>query len=133
MRFIYTVLFLLAGILSTAQILTPAKWVYSISNDSPAVGEEIELIFSATIEKNWYLYSNEFPCEDGPIKTTITLKPHPGYKLVGSLRPINPVEKHDKIFECDVKIFVGAGEIRQKIKILKANAEIAGESEYEVC
>lgn len=104
-----------------------------MSNPSPSVGDEVDLVFTASIDKNWYLYSNEFPCEDGPNKTTITFKPNASYQLVGNLRAIKPIAKHDDIFDCDVKIFKGTGEFRQKIKILKVALAIAGESEYQVC
>lgn len=133
MRLITLLFFVLSGFLSFGQILTPAKWTFSSSNPSPSVGDEIELVFKASIDKNWYLYSNEFTCEDGPFKTSINFKTHPSYQLVGKLRAINPLPKHDPIFDCDVKIFKGTGEFRQKIKILKPDLTIGGESEYQVC
>ncbi|MEJ0055162.1 MAG: protein-disulfide reductase DsbD domain-containing protein [Bacteroidota bacterium] len=133
MRLLHTLLFVLIGFISFGQILTPAKWSYSASNQAPAVGDEIDLIFSATIEDNWYLYSSEFPCEDGPIKTTVTFKPHASYKLVGGLKAINPLAKHDDVFDCDVKIFKHKGEFRQKIKVLNASLVIDGEAEYQTC
>jgi thiol:disulfide interchange protein len=125
-------LLLFSTCLSQAQILTPAKWTYSTSVQSAKVGDEIELIFKATIDKDWYLYSSEFPCED-PMKTTFNLVPDPSYKLVGAVVPINPIDKHDEIFECEVKIFKKTGEFRQKIKILATPLKLWGESEYQVC
>ena len=133
MRFIALLFFLTTGFLSMAQILTPARWTYSASNPAPSVGEEIELIFKVNIDKDWYLYASEFPCEDGPIKTTINFKPHPSFNLAGKLRDINAIDKHDKIFDCDIKIFRGIGEFRQKIKILKSNLTLSGDYEYQVC
>src|SRR5436190_4912880 len=132
MRFAASLLFLLTGFLASGQILTPAKWTLSVSNPSPKTGEEVELIFKVAIQKNWYLYSNEFACEDGPMKTAISFKSNPGYQLVGGLKAVNPIEKHDAIFECDVKIFKGTGEFRQKIKILKPGLIVTGEYEYQV-
>ncbi len=117
---------------ASAQVLQPAKWSYSTSVTEAKVGDEIELIFTATIDKDWYLYSSEFPCED-PIKTSFGLVPHSSYQLVGSLVPVNPIDKYDDIFECDVKIFKKTGEFRQKIKILASPLKIAGESDYQVC
>lgn len=116
-----------------AQVLTPAKWTYETSVNEAKTGDEIELIFKASIDKEWYLYSSEFPCEDGPIKTSFNLVPHPSYQLVGNLVPINPVDKYDDIFECDVKIFKKTAEFRQKIKILSTPLSIKGESDYQVC
>lgn len=116
-----------------AQILNPAKWTYESSVKEAKTGDEIELIFKATIDKDWYLYSSEFKCEDGPIKTSFNLVPHPSFQLVGNVVPVNPVDKYDDIFECDVKIFKKTGEFRQKIKILSSAISIKGESDYQVC
>jgi thiol:disulfide interchange protein len=133
MRFGALVLFLFSGFLTTGQILAPAKWTFSTSASAPKTGDEIELIFSVSIQKNWYLYSNEFVCEDGPMRTAITFKANPGYELVGSLKAVNPIVKHDAIFECDVKIFKGTAEFRQRIRILKPELTVSGEYEYQVC
>lgn len=124
---------LFSTIFSQAQILTPAKWTYSTSVQSAKVGDEIELIFKATIDKEWYLYSSEFPCEDGPIKTSFNFVLHNSYQLVGNVIPINPLDKYDENFECDVKIFKKTGEFRQKIKILASPLKLSGESDYQVC
>ncbi len=117
-----------------AQILTPAKWGSPAFNKNDlTVGAEAELIFTATIEKDWYLYSSEFPCEDGPIKTSILFEKHPSYELVGSLVAINPIDKHDDIFDCDVKIFKKHAEFRQRIRIKQPAVVINGEYDYQVC
>ena len=133
MRLLTLLFFFLSGFASVGQILHPAKWTYTVSNSVPQTGDEIDLVFSVSIEKNWYLYSNEFVCEDGPTKTEINFKPHPSYQLVGKLQAIHPIEKHDPIFECDIKIFKGTGEFRQKIKILQKDLLVTGEYEYQVC
>ena len=117
----------------SAQVLNPAKWSTSTTTENAKTGDELDLIFKATIDNSWYLYSSEFDCEDGPIKTTFTFKPDASYKLIGKLEAINPIDKHDKIFECDVKIFKGAAEFRQRIKVLAANLKVEGEYEYQVC
>ncbi|MFM7486015.1 MAG: LptF/LptG family permease [Cytophagales bacterium] len=133
MRFFAFGLIFIANTLCTAQVLTPAKWNYSTSAQTVKVGDEIDLIFNATIDNNWYLYSSEFNCEDGPIKTSFSFTPDASYQLVGSLRAINPIDKHDKIFECDVKIFKKTAEFRQRVKVLSKNLKIIGEFEYQVC
>lgn len=126
-------LLLIVCVSSYAQILQPASWITSSSSRTPSVGEEIDLVFQATIDKNWYLYSSEFPCEDGPIKTSFTFKPNSSYQLVGGVQAIKPIDKYDDVFECDVKIFKGKGEFRQRVKVLTANLKIEGEYEYQVC
>jgi thiol:disulfide interchange protein DsbD len=119
--------------ISNSQVLKPAKWSTATSATSVKAGETIELIFTAKIDNNWYLYSSQFDCEDGPIKTSFTFVPDKSYQLVGDIVPINPIDKHDKIFECDVKIFKGSAEFRQKVKVLSAPLKISGTYEYQVC
>ncbi len=133
MRFTAILFFLFGSFFSTGQILTPAKWMYSASPAKVKVGDEIDLIFKVSIDKNWYLYASDFICDDGPNKTVINFKPHPSYQLIGKLRDINPVDKHDAIFDCDIRIFKGTGEFRQKIKILNSTLDIKGDYEYQVC
>src|SRR6478736_3681982 len=123
----------LGALTLSAQILHPANWSSSVSANQAKVGDELTLIFQATIDKDWYLYSSEFTCEDGPIKTAFTFKPNASFKLIGKIEPVGAVDKHDEIFECDVKIFKKTGEFRQKVKVLSANLKIEGEYEYQVC
>ncbi|MFM8914014.1 MAG: LptF/LptG family permease [Flammeovirgaceae bacterium] len=122
-----------ASSVCTAQVLAPAKWNYSTAAQSVKIGEQVDLVFNATIDKNWYLYSSEFDCENGPIKMTFSFVPDPSYRLVGKVQPVNPIDKHDKIFECDLKIFKKTAEFRQRIKVLSNKIKIAGEFEYQVC
>jgi thiol:disulfide interchange protein len=133
MRVVLLSLLFLFSLVVSAQVLNPVKWSYDTSVKEAKVGDEIELIFKAAIDKDWYLYSSDFPCEDGPIKTTFTLQPHASYSLVGGIVPVNPIDKYDDIFECEVKVFKKTGEFRQKIKILGSNLVLKGESDYQVC
>ena len=63
----------------------------------------------------------------------VTLEKNPGFELVGDLVAINDQAKHDKIFDCDVRIFVNTGEFRQKIKILSSDLNLIGSYEGQVC
>jgi thiol:disulfide interchange protein DsbD len=116
-----------------AQILHPAKWVTSISSEALKVGDEVDVIFRAEIDKNWYLYSSDFDASCGPRVTTFTFKTNKSFSLIGKIAPIDPILKHDEVFGCDVKIFKKHGEFRQRIKILSTDLKIEGEYEYQVC
>src|SRR6266496_1511822 len=132
LKFLLTILLFFVGIaFSFAQILKPAKWTQEASTKEVKTGDELTLIFKATIDPSWYLYSSEFPCED-PIKMTFNFQPNKSYALVGKIEPVNPIDKHDKIFECDVKIFKDKAEFRQKIKVLGSPLKISGSYEYQV-
>src|SRR6267154_3923357 len=128
------IILLFAGLSTvSAQILNPAKWTSESSVADAKTGDEITLTFHAIIDNSWYLYSSEFPCDDGPIKTSFTFQRDKSYELVGGIVPINPIDKHDKIFECDVKIFKVTAAFQQKIKVLAAPLKISGSYEYQVC
>src|SRR5688572_5237319 len=132
-RFLSIATLFLFSFTAYAQILTPTKWTWQLSSTSIHVGDEIELILKATIDKDWYIYANEFDPECGPMLTTLTLTPDASFKAIGTLKAINSKAKHDEIFDCDVKIFSEKAEFRQKIKVLSTNLKISGEYEGQVC
>ncbi len=121
------------GMSSFAQILQPAKWNYEVSKKEVKAGETVELIFTATITKDWYLYSSDFDPDLGPMVTTFAFTPHDSYQPVGKVQPVKPKKKYDDIWEGEYTYFTGKGEFRQTVKILKANPKIAGSIEYQVC
>ena len=116
-----------------AQILQPAKLVAETPAKNFKIGDEAELTFKASIDKGWYIYSVGFDEDCGPIPIAITLNENPGFELVGELIAINDKAKHDKIFDCDVRIFENNGEFRQRIKILSADLTLTGSYEGQVC
>ncbi|MDN5203999.1 cytochrome c biogenesis protein CcdA [Fulvivirgaceae bacterium BMA10] len=134
LRFLILIFFgAFISIAGSAQVLEPAKWSYDVSHTNVKIGDEIELIFKATIQEDWYLYSSDFDPDCGPTVTTFTFKENDTYELIGEIKPINAKKKYDEIFECDYTYFRNQGEFRQKIKVLKAGLQIAGGYEYQVC
>jgi len=129
--------FLLAVVASfgslQAQILQPAEWEYEVSKTEVEVGDELELIFKATIDPDWYLYSSDFDPDLGPMLTEFTFEPNAAFELIDGILPVNPSEKYDEIWEGNVKYFKGTGEFRQKIKITGENPVITGSYSYQVC
>ncbi len=133
-RFISVSVFLLSIASSLqAQILQPAKLTPETPSGPVKVGDELELVFKASIDKDWYIYSVDFDADCGPIPMAVTLEKDESFETVGPLVAVNDKEKHDKIFDCDVRIFSGSGEFRQKIKILSGELNIAGSYEGQVC
>ncbi|GHM99953.1 thiol:disulfide interchange protein [Cytophagales bacterium WSM2-2] len=131
-RFLLSLFLLSVGTFSFGQILKPAKWITDASSREAKIGDEITLIFKATIDQSWYLYSSEFQCED-PIKISFAFQADKSFELIGKIEPINPIEKYDKVFECNVKIFKEKAEFRQKIKVLASPLKISGSFDYQVC
>ena len=132
-RFAYVLFLLAVTSLAYAQILQPARLVAETPAKSLKVGDEVELIFKASVDKDWYIYSVGFDEDCGPIPMAVTLEKHPSFALVGNLLAVNDQAKHDKIFNCDVRIFVNTGEFRQKIKILSPDLKLVGSYEGQVC
>ncbi len=123
----------IGSITLNAQVLEPSNWEHSTSKQKVKVGEQLDLIFTATIDDNWYLYSSDFDPDCGPMVTTFHFNDDKSFELVGGIRAINPTEKFDDVFECNVKIFKHKGEFRQTIKVLDTNPKITGNYEFQVC
>jgi len=116
-----------------AQILEPAIWSHDVSQKEVKIGDEVDLVFKAIIDPDWYLYSSDFDPNVGPMVTEFNFDPNSNYELMGKIVPINPKKKYDEIFEGDVTYFKGVGEFRQKIKITGDNPIITGSYTYQVC
>ena len=132
-RFAYVLFLLAVTSLASAQILQPARLIAETPTKNLKVGDEVELVFKASVDKDWYIYSVGFDEDCGPIPMAVTLEKHPSFALVGNLIAINDQAKHDKIFDCDVRIFINAGEFRQKIKVLSPDLTLVGSYEGQVC
>ena len=132
-RILFCLLLAISAGIASAQVLQPAKLVAETPSKSYKVGDVIELVFKASIQKNWYIYSVGFDPDCGPVPMSVTLDKDPSFEFVGSLAAIQDKTKHDKIFDCDVRIFEGSGEFRQKIKILSPALVVKGTYEGQVC
>jgi thiol:disulfide interchange protein DsbD len=114
-------------------ILHPAEWEISLSTDQYKVDDEIEVIFKAKIDQDWYLYSSDFDPDLGPIVAEFRFEKHSSYTLIGGIEAINPSKAYDEIFEGDYTYFKKKGEFRQKIKILQIPLSVTGSYTYQVC
>ena len=116
-----------------AQIQKHAQWSYTFSKNEVKQGETVDLIFTAVLDKDWYLYSSDFDPELGPMLTTFTYNPNKSFSLVGKLKPQNPKTKYEEIWGGNVKFFDGKAVFKQTIKVLTDNPVIKGSSEYQTC
>ena len=133
MKNIFTVfLLLLVGVVQ-AQVLRPNEWGYELSTYEYKSDDEIDLVFKATIEIGWHLYSSDFDPELGPMVTEFVFEPNESFELIGGIRAINPKKGYDDIFEGDYTYFDGTGEFRQTIKVLTDELNFAGVINYQVC
>jgi thiol:disulfide interchange protein len=133
--FIFSLIALIySGFSVDAQVLKPATWSVKLSQEEVKVGEEVDVIFYVDIQEDWYLYSNDFDPDLGPMVTEINLEPHEAYERVGDVRPIGAKEKYDEIFEGNYTYFTKKAEFRQTIKVTQADLkQINGNYNYQVC
>jgi thiol:disulfide interchange protein len=118
---------------SFGQLVSPPKWTIQLAEKDLKVGQEAEIVLKASIPMNWYIYSNDFDENAGPVLTTLSLEGSKGISVKEKLSPINPKKKFDKVWEADITYFSGIGEFRQKITITEPNVEIKGVVEYQMC
>ena len=92
------------------------SWTYTTKQLSDC---EYDLIFTATIEKNWHLYS-QIPVTDGPLPTVFMFDPSTDYQLVGKTTEPKPIEKEEEVFGPGIiiKYFEDKAVFHQKIKVL---------------
>lgn len=127
---ILLVLFLFQGI--TAQIKDPVKFKYNI-NSLP--NNEYEAVLTATIEKDWHIYSKDLPPDSG-IPTEMKLTSKEGIDLIGKVMEVG--KKHDEFseaFGAQIVYYSDLVQFKQKFK-LKNNAKAANvtaEITYQTC
>lgn len=95
---------------------------------------EYDLIFSATIDDSWHLYSlNKFGT-DGPNPTVFTFTKSKEYELVGKVIQGKPIKEYDKLFEMDVEYYKHSATFTQRVKLLSdQKITVKGKYEYQAC
>ena len=113
-----------------AQNLEPIKWSQELKKLSDT---DFEIVFSATIEAGWHLYSTDIP-EGGPVSTTFNVDEISGLELVGGLTPRGKlVTVYEDVFGMDLSFFEGKGQFVQKLRATAADYKIVGYLNYMCC
>ncbi len=114
-----------------AQMADPVKWSFSHEKRGEM---EAELVFKATIDMPWHLYSAYLP-EGGPIATKPYFEDSEAYSLVdGIVEVTKPKVKFDEGFKMDLGTISGRAELRQKVRFTSPGTHtITGEIEFQVC
>lgn len=127
---LFSVLLLLLAVMTQAQIQEPVKFKTELKNVS---ADEVEIVFSATIDNGWHVYSTELG-EGGPISATFNTEKLSGASLVGKLKPVGKeVSAYDQMFEMKVRYFEHTAQFVQKLKLTGGNYQIEGFLEYGAC
>lgn len=126
----YWLLSVLLALPALAQIQEPIKFKTEWKQNSES---EAEIIFNATIDKGWHVYSTELE-EGGPISASFNIDQIQGAETIGKLTPVgNEINEMDPIFGMKVRYFKDKATFIQKIKITDKNYSIKGYLEYGAC
>lgn len=125
-----TVMMLWGLVPSIAQMAKPVKMNASFNKISETEGE---IVFEATIDPGWHLYSTNV-VEDGPNPTVINIESIKGAKADGPLKPATKaIENYDPIFDAKLYYFENKAKFVQKVTFTGGPYEMAGYIEYSAC
>jgi thiol:disulfide interchange protein DsbD len=110
-----------------------ATWSLRLDKPDAQVGETAELIFTASLARNWQMYSSDFQADIGPQPTQFAFVPDESFEAVGELRAISPKKKQDATWGTEISYFVKQAEFRQKITVHKKQLAIRGTIKGQFC
>ncbi len=112
-----------------AQILEPVKWSFSHEQVSET---EYDLVFKASIDMHWHLYSQDIPMS--PPATTFVFNEGTGFTLDGAVSESSLViEEYDPNFEMVLKYFANEAVFKQRVVLTAELATISGYLNYMCC
>ncbi|WP_417357071.1 protein-disulfide reductase DsbD family protein [Flavobacterium sp.] len=122
---------LLSFIAGKAQIIEPVKWTSKIEKKSET---EYVLIFNATIEENWHMYS-QFSADGGGLPLLVEFNnAENNFEAVGKAEESETHKEYNDIFEVEETFFSNKAELQQTIKVSNAdNALVQVALKYQVC
>lgn len=130
MRKILSICLLLIAVVAQAQIQEPVKFKSELK--TLAAGE-VEIVFTATIDKGWHVYSTDLG-DGGPISATFNVEKISSATVVGKLQPKGKeIASYDKLFEMNVRYFESTAQFIQKLKLTGGDYKIEGFLEFGAC
>lgn len=127
---LFSVLLLLLAVMTQAQIQEPVKFKAELKNVS---ADEVEVVFSATIDNGWHVYSTDLG-DGGPISATFNTEKLSGAAVDGKLKPVGEeISTYDQMFEMKVRYFEHSVQFIQKLKLTGGEYHIEGFLEYGAC
>ncbi len=114
MKHLFLILLSLISFVGFSQ--TPLKPVTWNAVYVPKNATEGEIVFTATIEKKWHIYSQR-PTDVGPIPTSFTVVPSADFELIGKVEEEDAHEEYVAAFDAKVFVFSEKAVFKQKIKL----------------
>lgn len=124
-------LFLFISEVANGQLLNPIHFKSELRTTEGS--SEGEIVFSATIDAGWHVYSTDLGNE-GPIAATFNAVKMEGVVTVGKLMPKgNVIKKYDEMFGMELKFFENTATFVQKVRFTKPEYTIDCYLEYGAC
>ena len=113
------------------QAQEPVVWTTDLEKTTDM---EYLLIFKASVQPKWHLYSQNLP-KDGPLPTEFIFEGlDTAFELLGKTEESKTVTAFDPVFEMDLSWFEGKATFRQKIRLLQpALGTVSGEINFQAC
>jgi thiol:disulfide interchange protein len=112
----------------------PVHWKFSTKKINDC---EYDLIFDATIDEPWHIYSifkNKSKEAEDIFPTEIKLLKSKDFELVGKLKESKPVTEFDKVWETVVSFHPKKATFTQRVKLLKSGkVKITSTRETQAC
>ena len=119
-------LILILSMAFPALLSAQEKYAVSFTTEAKKISDtEYDIIFKATIDEGWHMYSliRNPDCDDPkkdltcPNATEIIFPKSADYELVGKPTESKPIEEYDKVFEIKVLYFEHHATFKQRIKV----------------
>jgi hypothetical protein len=130
---IILILMCFAGNISAQDLKEISHWKVGFSKADAKEGDEVELVFSADIDKNWKLYSSDFKGDIGPLPTEFIFTQNNAYDLIGDIRPVKPLKAVDATWDKAYTYFVDKAEFRQTVRLKKSGGKVSGTIKGLLC
>ncbi|MDE6217328.1 cytochrome c biogenesis protein CcdA [Bacteroides sp.] len=129
-KILFPLLLCMLAVAVRAQIQEPVKFKSELKT---LADNEAEIVFIATIDKGWHVYSTDLG-DGGPISATFNVEKITGAEVVGKLKPVGKeISSFDKLFEMQVRYFEHTAQFVQKLKLTGDAYQVEGYLEYGAC
>lgn len=119
--------------LLNAQVMKAPEWEVTADKKDFVTGEVVTLSFTAEIPDDWYMYSNDFDPDLGPMLTEIEFDETSEFELLEGPKPIAPKKKFDELWDGEYTYFIKKAHFLQKIKITGKDPVVSGNITYQIC
>jgi len=115
----------------SAQIVAPVKWKTRVEKIS---GDRFKLVFSASIDEGWHVYSQQTP-PDGPLAMELNYPNSKGhFQLIGKTAESPYKKEFNDVFGVDEYYFEKSFTLTQEVKVTDAALKkITATVDYQVC